>query len=134
MTDERMTADELAIYTESVRAMNDESSPEYVAAHGEDPAGDDAPRPAMSDRYTDDELAELLTEILYSITPERDADETRRKVADVIARRAEIESIDDDVPDADTVEAVGLDATLRTKTTPGPWTWDDVNAARQDTR
>lgn len=49
-----------------------------------------------TDRFTDEELAELLTEILFTINPARDPEETRRKVDGTIARRAEIEALDDE--------------------------------------
>lgn len=40
-----------------------------------------------ADRFTDEELAAMLTEILLAINPDRDPDEMRRKVDAAIARR-----------------------------------------------
>ena len=45
----------------------------------------------QTDRFTDEELGELLTAVLFVINPDRDPEETRRKVAATVARRNENE-------------------------------------------
>ncbi|HEU4865011.1 MAG TPA: hypothetical protein VFT76_02080, partial [Actinomycetota bacterium] len=45
-----------------------------------------------------------------------------------------IEIEPEDVPSFDEVEAAGLDGTLRTKATPGPWTRREVDLAREANR